>query len=173
MQSTWGFIYARDLRPALYKGLHATAARLVQKVVAGTGSGNRALREKLTKMFYVPGVAHRNAIFGLKADSAGPSDSFHPVRAFPLRRQLVEILGGLNTPKNKVAFLEASGFNFAAMVAMQSLLVASGSHSLKTVFLKEQRVILSQLLLLELIISEHSRRPINEFRGENCVCSID
>ena len=154
MRSTWGFTYARDLRPALYKGLHATAARLVQKVVAGTGSGNRALRVKLTKMLNVPGVAHRNAIFGLKADSARPSDSFHPVRAFPLRR----ILGGLNTPKNKVAFLETSGVNFAAMVAAQSLLVSSSSYSsLKTIFLKEQRIILSQLLLLKLIISEHSR----------------
>ena len=100
------FTYARGLRPALYKGLHATAARLVQKVVAGTGSGNRALRVKLTKMLNVPGVAHRKAIFGLKADSARPSDSFHPVRAFPLRRQLVGILGGLNAPKNKVAFLK-------------------------------------------------------------------
>src|SRR3954463_2096221 len=59
------FIYAQGLRLALYKGLHATAARLVQKVVAGTGSGNRALRVKLTKMLNVPGVAHRNAIFGL------------------------------------------------------------------------------------------------------------
>ena len=152
------FTSARGLRPALYKGLHATSARLVQKGGCRTGSDNRALWVKLTKMLDVPGVAHRNAIFGLKADSAGPSDSFHPIRAFPLRRQLVGILGGLNAPKNKVAFLEAPGFNFAAMVAMQSLLVASGSHSsLKTVFLKEQRVILSQLLLLELIISEHSR----------------
>ena len=152
------FSFARGLRPALYKGLHATSARLVQKVVAGTGSGNRALRVKLTKMLNVPGVAHRNAIFGLKADSAWPSDSFHPVRAFPLRRQLVGILGGLNAPKNKVAFLEASGINYAAMVAAQSLLVSSSSYnSLKTIFLKEQRVILSQLLLLELIISEHSR----------------
>ena len=109
-------------------------------------------------MLNVPGVAHRNAIFGLKADSARPSDSFHPVRAFPLRRQLVGILGGLNAPKNKVAFLETSGINFAAMVAAQSLLVSSSSYSsLKTVLLKEQRVILSQLLLLKLIISEHSR----------------
>ena len=99
---------------------------------------------------------------------------YYPVRAFPLRRQLVGILGGLNAPKNKVAFLEAPGFNFAAMVATQSLLVASGSHSsLKTVFLEEQRVILSQLLLLELIISEHSRRSVYEFHGENCLCSID
>ena len=152
------FTYARGLSPAWYKGLHATAARLVQKVVAGTGSGNRALREKLTKMFYVPGVAHRNAIFGLKADSAGPCDSFHPIRAFPLRRQLVGILGGLNAPKNKVAFLEASGLNFAAMVVAQSLLVSSSSYSsLKTIFLKEQRVVLPQLFLLKLIISEHSR----------------
>ena len=152
------FTYAWGLRPALYKGLHATAARLVQKVVAGTGSSNRALRVKLTKMLNVPGVAHRNAVFGLKADSARPCDSSHPIRAFPLQRQLVGILGGLNAPKNKVAFLETSGINFAAMVAAQSLLVSSSSYSsLKTILLKEQRVILSQLLLLKLIISEHSR----------------
>ena len=87
------FTYARGLRPALYKGLHATAARLVQKVVAGTGSDNRALRVKLTKMLNVPGVAHRNAIFGLKADSARPGDSCYPIRAFPFWRQLVGILG--------------------------------------------------------------------------------
>src|SRR3954468_16536072 len=110
------FIYAQGLRLALYKGLHATAARLVQKVVVGTGSDNRALWVKLTKMLNVPGVAHRNAIFGLKADGARPSDSFHPLRAFPLRRQLVRILCGLNAPKNKVAFLETSGVNFAAIV---------------------------------------------------------
>ena len=151
-------LYARGLRPALYKGLHATAARLVQKGGCRTGSDNHALWVKLTKMLDVPGVAHRNAIFGLKADSTGPSDSFHPVRTFPLRRQLVGILGRLNAPKNKVAFLETPGIDYAAMVAAQSLLVASGSHSsLETVFLKEQRVILSQLLLLKLIISEHSR----------------
>src|SRR3954462_8633476 len=152
------FIYAQGLRLALYKGLHATAARLVQKGGCRTGSNNRALRVKLTKMLDVPGVAHRNAIFGLKADNARPSDSFHPIRAFPLRRQLIGILGGMNAPKNKVAFLETPGVNFAAMVAAQSLLVSISSYSsLKTVFLKEQRVILSQLLLLKLIISEHSR----------------
>ena len=138
------------------------------------GPGNRALWVKLAKMFNVPGVAHRNAIFVLKADNARPSDSFHPVRAFPLRRQLVGILGGLNTLKNKVAFLETSGVNFAAMVAAQSLLVSSSSYSsLKTIFLKEQRVVLSQLFLLKLIISEHSRRSVYEFRGENCLRSID
>ena len=48
--------------------------------------------------------------------------------------------------------------NLAAMIAAQGLLISSGSHgSPKTIFLKEQRVILSQLLLLKLIISEHSR----------------
>ena len=123
MRSTWGFIYARDLRPALYKGLHATAARLVQKVVAGKASGNRALRVKLTKMFNVPGVAHRNAIFGLKADSARPSDSFHPVRAFPLRRQLVCTLGVLNPPKDKVTFLKTPGVNPMAMIATRGLVI--------------------------------------------------
>ena len=109
------FIYARDMRPALYKGLHATAARLVQKVVAGTaGSGNRTLWVKLAKMFDVPGVAHRNGIFGLQADSAGPGDSYYLIRAFPLRCQLVGILGRLNMPKNKVAFLKAPGMNLAS-----------------------------------------------------------
>src|SRR3954464_15280499 len=127
------FIYAQGLRLALYKGLHATAARLVQKGGCRTGSDNRALRVKLMKMLNIPGVAHRSAIFSLKADSAGPRDSSHPVRAFPLWRQLVVILGGRSAPKNKVAFLEASGFKFVAMVATQSLLVASSSHSsLKT-----------------------------------------
>ena len=53
------FTDARGLRPALYKGLHAIAAKLVQKVVAGTDHGNRALWVKLAKMLYVPGVAHR------------------------------------------------------------------------------------------------------------------
>ena len=109
-------------------------------------------------MLNVPRVAHRKAIFGLKADSARPSDPFHPIRAFPLRRQLVRILGGLNASKNKVAFLEASSIYFAAMVATQSLLVSSSSYSsLKTIFLEEQRVILSQLFLLKLIVSEDSR----------------
>src|SRR3954464_6046011 len=131
---------------------------LYKKVVAGTGSDNRALRVKLTKILNIPGVAHWNAIFGLKADSAGPSDSFHPIRAFPLRHQLVGILGRLNAPKNKVAFLKAPGMNLAAMVAAQGLLVACCSHSRpKTIFLKEQCVVLLQLLLLKLIISEHSR----------------
>ena len=59
-------------------------------------------------------------------------------------------------PKNKVAFLKASGMNLPAMIAAQGLLVACCSHSLpKTIFLEERCVILPQLLLLELIISEH------------------
>ena len=153
------FIYlCSGSAPGSVQRLHATAARLVQKGGCRTGSDNRALRVKLTKMLNVPGVAHRSAIFGLKVDSPRTSDSFHPVRAFPLRRQLVGILGGLNAPKNKAAFLEASGLNFAAMVAAQRLLVSCSSYSsLKTIFLKEQRVVLSQLFLLKLIISEHLR----------------
>ena len=152
------FTYAQGLRPALYKALHATAARLVKKVVAGKASSNRALRIKLTKMFNVPGFAHWNSIFSLQADCAGPGDSYYPIRAFPLCRQLVRILGRLNVPKNKAASLKASGMNLAAMVAAQGLLVACCSHSRpKTIFVKERCVILPQLLLLKLIISKHSR----------------
>ena len=131
---------------------------LYRKVVAGAGHGNRALRVKLTKMLDVPGVAHWRAILGLQADCAGPIDSYYPIRAFPLWRELVGILGRLNAPKNKVTFLETSGMNLAAMVAAQGLLVACCSHSRpKMIFLKECRVILLQLLLLKLIISEQSR----------------
>ena len=109
-------------------------------------------------MLNVPGITHRNSIFGLQADCAGPGDSYYPIRAFPLRHQLVGILGRLNAPKDKVAFLKASGMNLAAMVAAQGLLVACCSHSRpKTIFLKEHRVILPQLLLLKLVRSEHSR----------------
>src|SRR4051812_12716300 len=109
-------------------------------------------------MLNVPGVAHWNGIFGRQADCAGPGDSHYPIRAFPLWRQLVGILGRLNAPKNKVAFLKASGMNLAAMVAAQGLQVACRSHSCpKTIFLKERCVILAQRLLLKLVISEHSR----------------
>ena len=93
------------------------------------GGGNRALGVKLANMFAIPGIAHRNAIFSLQADCAGPGDSYYPIRAFPLWRQLVGILGRLNTPKDKVAFLKASGMNLAAMVAAQGLLVACCYHS--------------------------------------------
>src|SRR3989337_1721222 len=106
-------------------------------------TGNRCLWVKLAKMFDVPGVAHWNTIFVLQADCARPGDSYYPIRAFPLWRQLVGVLGRLNAPKNKVAFLKASGMNLAAMVATQGLLVARCSHSrLKTIFLKEHSVIL-------------------------------
>ena len=109
-------------------------------------------------MLDVPGVAHWNGIFGLQPDCARPSDSCYPIRAFPLWHQLVGILGRLNVPKNKVAFLKAPGMNLAAMVAAQGLLVACCSHSRpETIFLKERCVILPQSLLLKLIISEHSR----------------
>ena len=122
------------------------------------GLGNRALWVKLMKMLDVTGVAHWNGIFSLQADIIGPGDSYYSIRAFPLWRQLVGILGRLNAPKNKVAFLKASGMNLAAMVAAQGLLVACCSHSRpKMIFLKEHCVILPQLLLLKLVISEHSR----------------
>ena len=120
--------------------------------------GNHALWVELAKMFDVPGVPHWNPIVGLQADCAGPGDSYYPIRAFPLWHKFARILGRLNAPKNKVTLLKASGMNLAAMVVAQGLLVASSSHnSPKTIFLKERHIILVQLLLLKLIISEHSR----------------
>ena len=122
------------------------------------GLENRALWVKLAKMLDVPGVSHWNGIFGLPADCAGPGDSNYPIRAFPLWRQLVGILGQLNVPKNKVAFLKAPGMNLVAMIAAQGLLVACCSYSRpKMIFLEEHCVILLQSLLLKLIISENSR----------------
>src|SRR3954465_14848085 len=125
---------------------------------ASKPSYSAVLWVKLAKMFDVPGVSHWDSIFGLQADCARPGDSYYPIRAFPLGRQLVGILGRLNTPKNKFAFVKASSMNLVAMVAAQGLLVACCSHSRpKTIFLKEHCVILPQLLFLKLIISEHSR----------------
>src|SRR3954467_689411 len=147
---------------------------LCKPMVAGADHGNRALWVKLAKMRYVPGVTHWDAFFGLEADSARPRDSSHPIRSFPLWRQLVGIFGRLSAPKNKVALFETPGLDLAAMVATQGLLVSSSSYrSLETSFLKEQRVILAQPLLLELVISEHPRRSVYEFRGDNRFRSID
>ena len=130
---------------------------LYKRWLAG-GPGKRALWVKFAKMFNVPGVAHWNSIFGLQADCGRPGDSYYPIRDFPLRHQLVGILGRLNAPKNKVAFLKASGMNLAAMVAAQGLLVACCSHNRpKTIFLKEHCVILPQFIFLKLIVREHSR----------------
>ena len=63
--------------------------------------------------------------------------SNYSVRAFPLRRQLVCTLGGLNAPKDKVAFLKTPGMNPMAVIATQGLLVACSMRtSLETVLLE-------------------------------------
>ena len=59
------------------------------KIGVAGAPGNRALGVKFAMMFDILGIAHRNAIFGLQADCAGPGDSYYPIRAFPLGRQLV------------------------------------------------------------------------------------
>ena len=95
---------------------------------------------------------------GLQADCTGPGDSCYPIKAFPLSCQLVGILGRLNVPKNKVAFLKAPGMNLAAMVAAQGLLVAGCSQSCpKTIFLKERGIVMPQLLLRYFVVGKYSR----------------
>ena len=60
------FTYARDVRPALYKGLHATSARLVQKVVAGTGLPARPLQEMPIFSWLAGSPSPRDANFFLR-----------------------------------------------------------------------------------------------------------
>ena len=59
---------------------------------------------------------HWDAILGLQMDYARTGDTYYLVRAFPLRHQLVCTLGGLNAPKDKVAFLKTPGVNPVAMI---------------------------------------------------------
>ena len=101
---------------------------------------------------------HLNAIFGLQTDCTRPGDSYYPVRAFPLWRQLVGTHGGLNTPKDKVSFLKALGVNHAVMIAAQGLLVACNTYSgPEMIFLKEHCIVLPELLLLYFIVGKYSR----------------
>ena len=101
------------------KGYMPCQHSLHKRWFAGDPS-NRALWVKLAKMLDVPGVAHWDGIFGHQADCTRPGDSYYPIRAFPLWYQLARILGQLNVPKNKVAFLKASGTNLADMVGRKA-----------------------------------------------------
>ena len=91
-------------------------------------------------------------------DCARSGDSYYPVRAFAFWRQLVGTLGGLNMPKDKVAFLKAPGMNPAAMIAAECLLVACSTHNdPETIFLEEHDIIMTKLLVLYFIIGKYSR----------------
>ena len=97
-----------------------------------------------------------------------------PCKGLPTLVQLVCTLGGLNAPKDKVAFLKTPGMSPAAMIAMQGLLIACSTRSSpETVVLEKHIVITPVLILRYFIIGRHSRRPVNEFRGDNCFCPID
>ena len=77
-------------------------------------------------------------------------------------------------PKDKVAFLKTPGMNPAAMIATQGLLIACNTRSSpETVLLKKHSAVTPVLILRYFIVGKHSRRPVNEFRGDNCVCPID
>ena len=87
---------------------------------------------------------------------SGSSDSYYLVRAFPLWCQLICTIGGLNTPKDKVAFLKAPGMNPAAVIAMQGLLVACSTRSSpETVLLEKHSVVTLMLILCYFIVGKH------------------
>ena len=76
-------------------------------------------------------------------DCARSGDSCYPVKAFPLRHQLVGTLGGLNVPKDKVTFLKAPGVYPATMIAAQGLLVSCNTYiKPKTIFLEEHDIVM-------------------------------
>ena len=107
-------------------------------------------------------------------DCARSVDSYYPVRAFPLRRQLVGTLGELNARQDKVAILKTPGMNPAAVIAMQGLLIACSTRSsLETVLLEKHNIVTPVLILRYLIVGKHSRRPVNEFCVDNCFCPIN
>ena len=67
-------------------------------------------------------------------------------------------LGGLNAPKNKVAFLKTPGMKLAAMIATQGLLVACSTRSSpETVLLEKHSVVTPVLFLCYFIIGKRSR----------------
>ena len=91
-------------------------------------------------------------------DCARSGDSYYPVRAFPLRRQLVCTLGRLNAHKDKVAFLKTPGMNLAAVIVTRDLLVVySMPSSLETVLLEKQSVVMPVLFLCYFIVGKYSR----------------
>ena len=97
-----------------------------------------------------------NAISSLQSDRDRSGDSYYPVRAFPLGRQLVCTLGGLNVPKDKIAFLKTLGVNPAAVIAMQGLLVAWNMRSSpETVLLEKHSIVTPVLFLRYFIIGKH------------------
>ena len=99
-----------------------------------------------------------NAISGLQIDCPRSGDSYYLVRAFPLRRQLVCTLGGLNAPKDKVTFLKTLGMKHAAMIATHGFLVACNTcSSPETVLLEKHNIVTSVLFLCYFIIGKYSR----------------
>ena len=91
-------------------------------------------------------------------DCARSGDSYHPKRAFPLWRQLVCTLGGLNTPKDKVAFLKTPGMNPVDVIAVHGLLIACNTRSSpETVLLEKHSLVTLVLILRYFIVGKHSR----------------
>ena len=67
------------------------------------------------------------------------------------------VLGRLNAPKDKVAFLKTPGMNPIAMIAMHGLLVACNTHSSPETVLLEKHIIVSPVLIMCYVIVESTR----------------
>jgi hypothetical protein len=80
-------------------------------------------------VLYIPRVWHSLSIAPLEAIS-GRHDNFSDDEgSFPRGRELVHVVGLLDTPEDEVANVEGSFLNVAVMISSKLLLVTSLSHN--------------------------------------------
>jgi hypothetical protein len=80
-------------------------------------------------MLHVPGVSHSFPISPLETIRGGADDFGDDEGSLPRGRELVHVVGFLDTPKNEVANVEGSFPSVAIVVASELLVVTSLSHN--------------------------------------------
>jgi hypothetical protein len=79
-------------------------------------------------MLHVPGVGYSLPVTPLEAIHGGADDFDDDEGSLPRGRELVHVVGLLDTPKDKVANVEGSFSNVAIVVAPELLIVTGLSH---------------------------------------------
>jgi hypothetical protein len=80
-------------------------------------------------MLHVLGVRHSLPISPLETIRGGADDFGDDEGSLPRGRELVHVIGFLDTPKDEVANVEGSFPNVAIVVALELLVVTSLSHN--------------------------------------------
>ena len=122
----------------------------------------------------VPWVIDWYVVLCLEAYRAGSGDVCHPVGAFPHGRELVDAFPGEDSPEDKVTYLEGARAYVAAVVASQSLLVLGRPESSTAAqSVEEEQIIVVEVLLIILCEGKDPCGSMLDFRGEDCLSSID